>query len=292
MKDKTFGRLALIPLLFFLLAFEVYPVLRTVEYSFFDQDIYSQKRLFVGLENIRRVLEDPSFWQVFKNSLVFTFGSVLIQVVIGVLIALMLNQVFFARDFMRSLMLFSYVIPTVVAVVVWRFMLSDKTGILNHIITTYKLPLPAYWFSSTKTAMMGVIVITVWKFFPFMVLMFLAQLQSIDQEQYEAARIDGATPLQEFRFITLPFLKPVIYIAMMLRTIFTFRNFDIIKLLTNGGPLNATVTMPLQIYDRTFAEFSLGMGSATALVLFVIILAMSFGYLGLYSSAQKELAGQ
>jgi multiple sugar transport system permease protein len=205
---------------------------------------------------------------------------------------MMLNQVFFGRNFIRSLILFSYIVPTVVAVVVWRFMLSDKTGILNHVITTYHLPLPAYWFSSKQTAMMGVIVITVWKFFPFMVLMFLAQLQSIDPEQYEAARIDGARPHQEFFFITLPFLKPVILIAMMLRTIFLFRNFDIIRLLTNGGPLNATVTIPLQVYNVTFGQYSLGMGSATSLILFLIILAMSFGYLKLYVSAQRELSHQ
>lgn len=132
------------------------------------------------------------------------------------------------------MILFSYLVPEIVAVVVWKFMLSESTGIINYFIREFLHLTPPLWFSS-RAAMFGVIVVNVWKYFPFMVIVFLAQLQGIDKTQYEAARIDGANSLKEFWYITLPFLKPVIVITIMLRSVFTLQNFNLIALLTGGG---------------------------------------------------------
>jgi multiple sugar transport system permease protein len=156
--------------------------------------------------------------------------SVGFQFALGLTVALLLNQEFPGRNITRGVLLFSYVVPVVVVALVWKFMLNDLFGIINHIIWELDLPIKTTWFSRPQTAMRTVILVTVWKYFPFFVIIFLAQLQSIPQELYEAAKIDGANQLQEFWHITWPLLRPVAIIGLLLRTIWTFNNFDMIAL--------------------------------------------------------------
>jgi multiple sugar transport system permease protein len=185
-------------------------------------------------------------------------------------------------------MLFSYLVPYVVAALTWRFMLSDATGILNYLIRTLGLPFPPSLFGSPDWAMFGVILVNTWKNFPFMVIVFLAQLQTIDRQLYEAAAVDGAGPWQRFRHITLPALIPIMLVVGMLRTIWNFNNFEVVFLLTQGGPLGRTETLPLLIYRFVFGEFSLGRGAALAVIVFGVLVSMSLVYWRLYERAQDR----
>jgi len=288
MSDKVLSRLLLLPIVICIAIFIIYPIYKTVSFSLFDQLIYSSDKVFSGFQNYKYVFTDKAFWESLGNSAVWTVSSIILQLILGIILAVFLNENFPGRNIARSIILFSYIVPEVVAAMVWKFMLSESVGIINYTIREFLHMDPPGWFSS-RFAMVAVIIVNVWKFFPFMVIVFLAQLQSIDKQQYEAARIDGANWFKEFFYITLPALKPVILIALMLRTIFTFKNFNLIQLFTGGGPMNYTTTLPIQIYQTTFQMFYLGRGAAMGVIMFVIVLFVSFGYLRIYNKAEKQL---
>lgn len=286
MKDKTLGSLLLLPAVFTVLAIGVYPILNVIYFSLNKWDVLEPAGRFTFFQNFGYLLTHEEFWISLKNSLVWTVGSVTIQFGVGLTLALFLNQKFFARNIYRGLVFFSYLVPTIVIAVVFRFMLNDVTGIVA--IAFQKLGLRIAWFGNPKTSMLSVIFVNVWKYFPFVVVCILAQLQTIDAQMYEAARIDGASAFQQFRHITWPFILPVVFIVLMLRTIWTIKNFDIIKLLTGGGPLDSTETLPILTYDTVFKSFKLGRGSAIAVLMFIILMLASAVYLRLYRKYALE----
>jgi multiple sugar transport system permease protein len=286
--DKVVGFLLLLPLVLLIVGLTLYPIYNIVRLSLFEQGLYSTKAEFVGFDNFRAVFGHEALPRSLANTLVFTFASLGLQMPIGLAIALLLNAKFPFRNPVRGAMLFSYLVPYVVAALTWRFMMSDATGILNYLIRAYNLPIPPSWFSSPDWAMLGVILVNTWKNFPFMVLVFLAQLQTIDKEQYEAAGVDGASWWNVFRYITFPALLPVMLVVGMLRTIWNFNNFEVVFLLTQGGPLGKTETLPLLIYRFVFGEFSLGRGAALAVIVFFILVAMSVVYWRFYERAQER----
>lgn len=286
MKDKTLGVILLLPAAITVLLIGIYPILNVIYFSLNRWDILDRSGTFIWLKNFGYLFTTIDFWNSLKNSLIWTIGSVALQFGIGLALALFLNKKFFARDVYRGLVFFSYLVPTIVIAIVFRFMLNDVTGIIA--IAFQKIGLRWGWFSSPKTSMMSVIIVNVWKYFPFVVVTILAQLQTIDQQMYEAAKIDGAGSLQQFRHITWPFILPVVFITLMLRTIWTIKNFDIIKLLTGGGPLDSTETLPILTYDTVFASFKLGRGSAIAVLMFIILLLASSLYLRLYRKYALE----
>ncbi len=272
-----------------LLALGTYPIFSVLSLAFQQRSLFDLEGTWVGLQNFQQVLSSALFWEALKNDLVFTFTTVPIQLVLGLLIALLLHQNFLGRNMFRGFVLFSYVVPLTVAAIIWRFMLSDSVGIIYHAIRSSGLPIPNTWFSSTSTAMPTVVMVTVWKFFPFMVINFLAGLQAIDVELYEAARVDGANPLQSFRHITLPQLMPVIIIVLLLRTIWTFNNWEVIALLTNGGPLRSTMTLPLLAYNTMFGEYSMGRAAAISFLMMVFLAVAMVVYLWFYNRTERSL---
>lgn len=289
MSDRRLSFLFLLPIVLCIVLFVIWPVVQVIVFSFTNQVIYSADRSFIGWSNYRNAIQDPEVWSSLFNSLVWTFGSITLQLIVGLLVALLLNRSFPGRGIFRSIVLFSYLIPVVVAALVWRYMLSESTGIINYVIREWLQVAAPAWFSS-RLAMLSVILMNTWKNFPFIVIVLLAQLQTIDPQLYEAARIDGAHRFQEFRFITLPSILPVVLVALMLRSIFTFKNYDMIGLFTGGGPLNYTTTLPVEIYDTTFKEFYLGKGSALSTIMFVIIVGISLAYIRAYRAANRKLS--
>jgi multiple sugar transport system permease protein len=286
MKDKTLGVILLLPASITVLLIGIYPIANVIYFSLNKWDILDPSGTFVWFKNFGYLFTTVDFWNSLKNSLIWTVGSVAFQFGIGLALALFLNKKFFARDVYRGLVFFSYLIPTIVIAIVFRFMLNDVTGIIA--IAFQKVGLRWGWFASPKTSMMSVILVNVWKYFPFVVVCILAQLQTIDQQMYEAAKIDGAGSFQQFRHITWPFILPVVFIVLMLRTIWTIKNFDIIKLLTGGGPLDSTETLPILTYDTVFGSFKLGRGSAIAVLMFIILMVASSLYLRLYRKYALE----
>ena len=290
-EDLRMGLTLFMPGFLILIFMGTYPILNVLLLAFQQRPMFGGNEVsWVGLQNFTAVLSSEIFWVALKNDLIFTMATVLIQTILGLLVAMLLHQNFWGRNVFRSLVLFSYVFPTAVAALIWRFMLSDSVGIIYHTIRASGLAIPNTWFSSTNTAMATVIMIAVWKFFPFMVINILARLQTIDEQLYEAAKVDGANPFQAFRHITLPSIMPVVWIVMLLRTIWTFNNWDVIALLTKGGPLDSTRTLPLLVYDSMFSGLSMGRAAAIAFIMTLILLVAMIVYLKAYEYSEEKLA--
>jgi len=244
---------------------------------------------FVGLDNFSGILTDRYFYRALTNTMIWVFGSVSLEMVLGLAIALLLNQNFMFRGAARAIILMPYLIPTVVAVLVWHYMLNDIVGIINYLLMIIRvIDSPLLWLSSPGTAMLSVILVGVWKFFPFVVIALLGILQAIPQEQYEAAQIDGANAWQRFWRITLPYIMPVLLLTALLRTIWAVHKFDIIYLMTGGGPIDATTTLPVLVYNKGFVDFDLSAAAAIAIVTFAIIAVMIGVYLFLMKRAEAS----
>ena len=285
--DRPLAYLLLLPSVLLILALVVVPFGQAFFYSFTDKHTVSPEWEFVGLDNYLSFFRQPDFPEAFKNSVIWTVGSVAIELVLGLYIALTLQRSFKFRGVARAIVLFPYLIPTIVAVLVWRFMMHDLLGVVNYgLIAAGLIQQPILWFSNTDTAMMGVIVVGVWKFFPFVVIALLGILQSIPSETFEAAKMDGANIFQEFRYITLPAILPVFLLTALLRTIWTWDKFDIIYLLTGGGPVNAATTLPIFVYREAFDHWRMGRASAVAMVTFMVLLVCTVVYLRFYEKAE------
>lgn len=277
--DRAFAYLTLLPSAALVLMLIAVPTVAIFALSFQDVPLGRISGPYVGLDNFRRLLDDPDFYAALGNTFVWVFGSVALEMTLGVALALLLHQTFRMRWLARAIILAPYLLPTIVAVLIWRYMFDDIVGIANHIlISAGLLSAPVQWLTSPRVAMFSVILIGTWKFAPFVVIAILGILQAIPTEQYDAAKLDGASAWQRFARITIPHILPVFVLTALLRTIWSFHKFDLIYLLTGGGPINATTTLPILVYVKGFHDFDAGGAAAVALVMLALILVA----LGLY----------
>ena len=221
--------------------------------------------------------------------MIWTFGSVSLDMILGLGLALLLNESFKFRGFARAAIISPYLMPSIVAITAWRFMMDDFNGIISHFLMKLNIiDEPIGWLSDQDWAMFAVIMISVWKLFPFIVIAVLGILQSIPNELYEAARIDGAGPWRRFFKITFPFILPVFLLSSLLRAIWTFHKFDIILILTDGGPLDTTNTLPMFVFYEAFTTFKMGRASASAILMLLILLVLALIYLYFLRRAEKK----
>lgn len=287
--DRFVAYLTLLPSAIILLLLVALPTVSVVALSMQDVSLGQHSGPFVGLSNFVWVLESDIFYRALFNTFVWVFGSVSLDMIMGLVIALLLNKTFVGRGVARAVVLAPYLIPTVVAVLIWKYMFHDIVGVLNFLLMKVGvIDQPMLWLNSRGTAMLSVILVGAWKFFPFVVLGLLGILQSIPQEQYEAARIDGASEWQQFWRITLPNLMPVFLLTAMLRTIWTFHKFDIIYLLTGGGPMDATTTLPVLVYQKAFVDFEIGNAAAIAIITGLILGVLLLAYFILIRRAEEK----
>lgn len=287
--DRTLAYLTLAPSAFLLVLLTGIPMVTVVFTAMQDVGMGSTSGPFVGLENFKWALSDPSFHSALGHTFVWVFGSVGLEMILGLGLALLLNKTFKLRGLARAIILVPYLVPNVVAVLTWRYMLHDLVGIINAWLGELGLvSSPILWLNSTSLAMLSVIVVGVWKFFPFAVIALLGILQSIPQEQYEAASIDGANAFDQFLRITLPCVLPVFLLTAMLRTIWSFQKFDIIYLMTGGGPLDATTTLPVLVYLKAFSDFELGRAAAVAILTCLILAVVTTIYFLLMKLAESR----
>ena len=229
---------------------------------------------------IQELLAKGEFWRSLANTLLWTVGTLTLQLLFGLLVALMLHQNMMFRSLARSLVLFPYFLSTVVAVLMWRWLFNDLYGIVNHMLMwSGLLDMPVDWLGRMPNAMLSLIFVGAWKYFPFVVIAVLARLQTIPDELYEAATIDGAGPIARFFDVTLPQLKGVLVVIVLLRAIWDFKEFDLIYLLTGGGPVSSTQSLPLMVYKEAFALNHLGVASATAVLMMLVMLTFMIIYL-------------
>jgi multiple sugar transport system permease protein len=285
--DKVMGYLFLLPSAILLTILVLYPFSQVVFLGFYEKDTLMDEKTWVGLDNYWAFFEYPDLANAFKNTVVWTIGSVILEMIIGMVTALILHQSLKFRTLARGVVLFPYLLPTIVAVLVWKFMLSSQVGIISSVVRQLGISqAPLSILARPETAMLGVILVSSWKFVPFVVIAMLGILQSVPSDRYEAARCDGAGWWQEFWYITIPSILPVIMLTALLRTIWTWDKFDIIYQLTGGGPLQATTTMPIYVYYEMFEQFNQGRAAAVAMVMFLIMLTMSLVYTWLYDRAE------
>ena len=280
--ERRYARLGLLliaPTVIVFCAVIVYPLLAAIYLSLFQLYTPTLEGSFVGISNYRELLARGEFWISLRNTLVWTLGTMSLQIVLGIGMALMLHQNIWFRSLARSLILFPYFVSTVVAVLVWRWLFNDLYGILNHLLIGSGLvDMPVDYLGSMPNAMISMILVGAWKYFPFVVIAVLARLQTIPDSLYEAARIDGAGPVARFFDVTLPQLRDVLVVIILLRAIWDFKEFDLIFLLTGGGPVISTQTLPLLVYKEAFALNQMGMAAAYAVVMMAIMLVFMVVY--------------
>ena len=262
-----------------MLAFAAYPLASALWISLNKVSAFSNQYTFVGLKNYSALFSSNVFWGALRNGLVFSSFTVLFQLLVGIGTALLLNNAFRGRFLVRSLILFPFVVPTIVAILIWKWMLNDLYGIVNLALVKVGLTDAGIaWFGSPKLAMISVVIVNVWMFFPFITIQVLARLQVIPGEYYEAARVDGAKAWQRFWYIVLPELWSTILLVVFIRGLWMFNKFDTIWLLTQGGPLGKTETLPILAYLQAFQEYNLGAGAATSACIFMILAVFGFWY--------------
>jgi ABC-type sugar transport system permease subunit len=280
--DYRLGILFVLPIIVLVLALVAYPFGYAV-YLSLTRKYVGLPPVFVGLENYVRLTFDGFFQRAVANSFLFTFSSVAIKLVLGMGMALVLTAPIRFRSFWTGVLLIPWVAPTVVSALNFLWIYDYSLGVLNYLLVRVfrVLPQGVGWLSEPGTAMASVIGVNVWRGFPFFGISFLAGMKAIPGELYEAAAVDGASALQRFRHVTLPGLKSIVIIVVLLSTIWTFNDFAIIYILTKGGPGGATQVIPVFTYEMAFGAQRLGEAIAVALYLlpalaFVIIVLSSY----------------
>ena len=268
-----------------ILVVALFPLLWTVWESLHLHDLRMPwlGRPFIGLDNYVEAVGDPRFRSALGHTLVFTVATVTIELALGCALALAMNHAFRGRGLVRAAILVPWAIPTVVSALLWRFMFEGQAGILNRLFTD-----PPVWFIHPTLAWVPVILADVWKTTPFVALLLLAGLQNIDASLYEAARIDGASTWRQFRHVTLPLLKPAILVALIFRTLDAFRVFDLIYVMTGGGPGTSTEPIALYTFNSLLQNLRFGYGSALSVIVFLVVFLLAVGYIRFLGAGLTE----
>jgi ABC-type sugar transport system permease subunit len=281
---KNSQRLALfflLPSFFFVALFSIFPIVESLRLSFYRMILtlpWLGQRM-VGWENYRDLLTDPVALASIRTTLIFIAVTIPLELFVGLGIALVLNEMFRGRGLLRAVVLIPWAVPTVVASQMWRFIFNDRYGLVNFML--FGADTSRYWapLAHPHFALAAIMVAEIWKTTPFAALIILAGLQSIPDDLYEAASVDGATPWQKFRHLTLPLLKPALLLALLFRTSDALRVFDLVFVMTQGGPADATNVLQFYGYKKTFAEGMIGYGSAIAVTVFFMSLVLALAYL-------------
>ena len=277
---NRFGIGMLTPTLIVLLVLTAYPLIFTFVYSFTDYNYLkgTENASFVLFDNYVSLFKNGYFQQAVWNTIKFTILAVVLEMALGLLIAVFVNSLKRGQKIMRTLLLLPYLLPAVTVALSWRMMLSANYGIINQFLKGLGLPV-FNWFMDTKTAFGTILLIDVWQNVPFVFLLLYASLQSVSENQYEAARIDGAGFFQQFWYITLPNIKGSLALCALLRTIDTFRLFEKVNVLTGGGPAGTTTTITQFLYTYGIKSLDFGFGSAGAIVMTLLVLILSSFYI-------------
>jgi len=282
-KSALVGWTLLAPSLLLLGGLVAYPILYNFWLSLFAKHAFLPAQTFVGLGNYRYFATDEEFWRSVRYGTIYAGSTIVFQLGLGVAAALLLNETFRGRGLLRGVVLFPYTIPTVVAVILWKWLLNDSYGLVDYVlVATGATRTPPAWLGKDYI-MWSLIVTSVWQFFPFVVVTYLARLQTIPPELYEAATVDGAGAWRRFRHVTLPQTGAVLFVIVLLRGIWMFTKFDTVWLMAGEGGVSQYVrTLPVYAYERTFTYLQAGMGAALAVLMFGLLAGATAVYFGLF----------
>ena len=280
-KNKIFAYLLTLPTFILLTITLVIPTIYTTGLSFYSWNIASAEKLrYVGVEKYIETLVNPAFWCSLRVTMILVAASVFFEFVLGLGIALLLNQKMKGRGLFRTFFLLPFLMTPVIIGLQWRWLYNFQYGLINYILRNIGLPTPV-WLADTSTVLQAIIIVEVWQWTSFIILFLLAALQTIPKQLYEAAEIDGASKLNMFKNITLPLLKPVILIILIMKSIFSFRMFDKIYVLTEGGPAGASTNLAMLMYREAFQFWHLGHAAAIGGIMFGICFLMGIFYVKL-----------
>jgi multiple sugar transport system permease protein len=281
--------LLMLPLLLIMLSVIGWPFVDTVRLSFTDARLVGTGGDYVGLENYRRLFSSDAFWRAFRVTTAFAVISVFVEMVLGVLVALLLFQDFRGRNVLRALLILPWALPTVVNALLWRLIYNPEYGALNAMLVQLGV-LDEYrsWLGDPNSALAALIVADAWKNFPLVALISLAALHAVPQAIRAAAIVDGANALARFRYVILPYLAGPLMVAIVLRTIEAFKVFDIIWVMTRGGPANSTRTLSILVYQEAFSFQRAGSGASLALIITLAVTVLAVAYIFLIRRAAGE----
>ena len=277
MHRARYGYAFIAPVFVFLCAVIVFPLAHAFWTSL--QRVRGLSRTFVGIANYQHIFDDEAFWHSLDVSLRFTVACVVLHVLLGLALALLLNELRFARRPLRILFLTPWMVAPAVGATIWLWLLEPQFGVANYLLLAGGLvSAPVAWLGEPRLAFASIVAVDVWRGTPFVLLLMLAGLQTIPQEQYEAAAMDGASAWQRFRYVTLPNLRYLLVVASTLDVINTIRHYDIIGVMTAGGPANATEVLPVLLYNTAFRGNRFGEAAAIGVALLVIVFAFATLY--------------
>lgn len=278
------GLLFALPALIVLAMLIVYPIFYTGMMS-----VYDQEGNFVGLDNYKQIATSRITSIAVWNTFYYVGGSIVLQMILGTLVGVLLNQKFYGRTFVRTMTLIPWVIPGIVAATTWAWMFHTEFGIINYMMTSADIiDAPVGWLTDRNTVMPAMIAINVWKLFPFVAVMVLAALQTVPNELYESARVDGATFWQEVRHVMLPQIRPVLVAITLLLLIWGLNAITIIYTITKGGPANRTLITPIQIFRTAFEAFQLNQAAALSIMFLGFIIVFVILYIRSFAMAAEE----
>lgn len=270
LQKKRYIIVGLAPALLIYFVVVIYPIFSSFYYGFFEWNGLGQP-LFIGLDNFSEILTDKVFWLSFRNNMIVVGASILGQVPLGLLLAVILSGRLRGARFFRSAFFMPMVLSTVVVGLLWSVLLNYNSGVVNRVLSAVGLAdLAQNWLGDPSIAIFTICGVIVWQFIGFYMIIFLAAIQNISEEVLEAADIDGASPAQKLFMVTLPMLWPTVITAVVLCISGSMRSFDLVYVMTQGGPANATELMATYMYSKTFNVYKYGYGSAVSLVIFII----------------------
>lgn len=276
-RDIAAGYLFLAPSLIGFLVFLIFPILFSLAISFTDWDMVSGigNMHFIGIDNYTKMLGDATVHKALDNNVIFAVSTVPVTVILAMLIAVLLNEKVFFKGFFRMAFFTPYITSITAVSVVWLALFHPSTGPINTILRSLQIADPPKWISSPQTALLSIIIVSVWMGLGYCMVLYLAALQNIPRSYYEAAQIDGAKGFQLFRYITLPLLSPTTFMLFITRLITSFEVFGLINVMTGGGPVKSTTVLVYEIYTQSFQYYRFGYASAIAWLLFAIIFAVT-----------------
>lgn len=278
--DWLAGYLCVLPALLVISVFAIFPVLYSLGLSLYKWDLVAPAPTYIGLRNFETLFASAEFWQVLRNTIFFSVGTVALIVFCSLSLALLLDVGLRGISFFRALFFIPYLTPMVAIAALWMFLYDPQRGFVNAALGLVGLPGPG-WLQSTTWAMPALILVKTWKVTGYYTVLFLAGLQSIPQELHEAARVDGASTWQRVRNITLPLLSPMTLFVVVIAVIGSFQDFDQVFVMTSGGPVNSTNVLVYYLYEQAFQNYRVGLGSAVAVLLLALLLCFTIAQLQL-----------
>lgn len=286
-KKEYEGVLYILPSFLLIIVFSLIPLIMTGYFGFTDYNVM-QSPQWIGLNNFKRLLEDPFFKPAIWNTVVYTAITVPIQTILALVIAFVIADSFQNKfgGFIRSSLFIPVISSMILVGTVWKFMLATESGIINTIISVVGID-KINWLGEYKLAMISVCIVAIWKNVGYFLVIYYAGIMDIPRSHFEAAKVDGATKWQTLRYIVIPHLRPITYLVVTLGTIWSFQVFDLVYVMTGGGPGTATVTMVMSIYQNGFKHYRMGYASAMSAILFVLVLVVSIAQKRLFNKDES-----